>query len=58
MEKIAAVIAAAKELNFEEWLKISQAITRTFEEQERLTRRKLKLSDSERAIYFYKMFDF
>lgn len=43
---------AAQELNFEEWLLVSKAITRAFVEKEHIGRKELKLSDTSRIKYF------
>ncbi len=51
-KNIEAVMKAAQELNFEEWLLVSKAITRAFAEKEHSARRQLKLSDTERMKYF------
>lgn len=51
-KNIEAVMKAAQELNFEEWLLVSKAITRAFAEKEHSARSQLKLSDTERMKYF------
>lgn len=53
-ENIEAVMKAAQGLNFEEWLKVSKAITRAFAEKEHRQRSDLKLDGIERAMLFYK----
>ena len=52
---IEAVMKAARELSFEEWLLVSKAITRAFAEKEHRQRKELKLQDTERMKYFYTM---
>lgn len=50
-----AVMIAAQELSFGEWLLVSKAITRAFAEKEHRQRSELKLQDTERIKYFYTM---
>lgn len=50
--EIEAVMNAAQKLSFEEWLKVSKAVTRAFVEKEHRARRELKLENSERIKYF------
>ncbi|MBO5090170.1 MAG: hypothetical protein J6C27_04595 [Clostridia bacterium] len=52
-QKIEAVMQAASELNFQEWLKVSRAITKTFEEKEERNRSQLKLSGTDRIKYYF-----
>ena len=51
---VEAVINAAQNLSFEEWLKVSKAITRAFVEKEHGARRSLMLDNTERIKYFFK----
>lgn len=51
---VEAVINAAQNLSFEEWLKVSKAITRAFVEKEHCARHSLKLENTERIKYFFK----
>lgn len=48
-EKQAQVLKAAEGITFAEWLKISKAITQTFEEQESQRRKEFKLENIGRA---------
>lgn len=52
-EKIEAVMKAAQELTFSEWLKVSESITKAFEEKERRQRSDLRLVGTDRMKYFY-----
>ena len=52
-EKIEAVMNAAAELSFKEWLKVADSITKAFEEKERKSRSGLKLSDTDRIKYYF-----
>ena len=52
-EKIEAVMQAASELSYSEWLKVSQAITRAFEEKERRQRSELRLNGTDRIKYYF-----
>ena len=52
-QKIEAVMQAASELSFWEWLNVSRAITRAFEEKERRQRSELKLSGTDRMKYYF-----
>ena len=52
-QKIEAVMQAATELSYAEWLKVSKAITQTFEEKERRNRSDLKLSGTDRIKYYF-----
>lgn len=45
------IIENAKNLSYSEWLRVSFAISRAFEEKERSARKELK-ADAERMIYF------
>ena len=44
---------AASELSFKEWLKVSDSITKAFEEKERGYRSELKLSGTDRIKYYF-----
>lgn len=55
VKNIEAVMESALSLSFDEWLKVSKAITRAFEEQERRAREGLRLNNTERCKYFYAM---
>ena len=57
-KNVEAVMNAAQGLSFEEWIRVSKAITRAFAEKEHRQRNVLKLEDTRRIIYFYKMFEF
>ena len=48
-EKQVQVLNAAEGISFEEWMKISSAITQTFEEQERQARKGMRLENIGRA---------
>jgi len=48
-EKQAQVLKVAEGITFAEWVKISTAITRTFEEQERARRNDMRLENIGRA---------
>lgn len=52
-EKIEAVMNAAVELSFTEWLQVSKAITRAFVEKEGRQRSELKLSNTDRIKYYF-----
>ena len=52
-QKIEAVMQAASELSFWEWINVSRAITRAFEEKEDRQRSELKLSDTDRMKYYF-----
>lgn len=52
-EKIEAVMQAASELNYSEWLRASQAITMAFEEKERRNRSELRLNGTDRIKYYF-----
>lgn len=56
-EKIEAVMQAATELSFKEWLKVADAITKAFEEKERKFRSDLKLSNTDRIKFYFNMFN-
>ena len=57
-KNIEAVMNAALRLSFEEWKRVSKAITRAFVEKEHRQRSDLKLEGTERIKYFYTMFEF
>ena len=57
-KNIEAVMKAAQALSFEDWKKVSKAITRAFAEKEHKQRSELKLQDTERMKLFYKMFEY
>lgn len=48
-EKQVQVLNAAEGISFAEWLKISKAITQTFEEQESERRKEMRLENIGRA---------
>lgn len=52
-EKIEAVMQAATELSFTEWLQVSKAITRAFVEKESRQRSQLKLDSTNRIKYYF-----
>ncbi|MBO5211445.1 MAG: hypothetical protein J6B80_05900 [Clostridia bacterium] len=52
-QKIEAVMQAASELSFQEWLKVSESITKAFEEKERRQRSELKLGGTDRMKYYF-----
>ena len=52
-QKIEAVMQAASELSFWEWINVSRAITRAFEEKEDRQRSELKLSGTDRMKYYF-----
>ena len=52
-EKIEAVMQAASELSYSEWLKVSLAITQTFDEKEHRQRSELKLNGTDRIKYYF-----
>lgn len=53
IKDIEAVMEAAKNLSYDEWFKVSAAISRAFEEKEHTVRGGIKLDNSERIKYFY-----
>lgn len=57
-KNIEAVMKAVQALSFENWIKVSKAITRAFAEKEHKARTNLKLEDTERIKYFYTMGQF
>jgi len=48
-EKQVQVLNAAEGISFAEWLKVSEAITKTFDEQERQRRKEMRLENIGRA---------
>ena len=58
INNIEAVMDAAQVLSFEDWKKVSKAITRAFVEKEHKARTNLKLEDTGRMKLFYKMFEY
>ncbi len=58
IKNIENVMQAALQLDFDTWIKVSRAVTRTFAEKEHLARKELKLNDVERVKYFYTMIQF
>lgn len=52
-QKIEAVMQAASELSFWEWINVSRAITRAFEEKEGRQRSELRLSGTDRMKYYF-----
>lgn len=56
-EKIEAVMNAAAELSFKDWLKVADSITKAFEEKEHKFRSDLKLSNTDRMKFYFNMFN-
>ena len=54
-EDVLAVMEAAAKLTYDEWLKVSGAVEVAFKEKERRLRGQLKLEDTERIKYFYRI---
>lgn len=54
VKNIEAVMESALSLSFDEWLKVSKAITRAFVEKEHRARNELKLENTERIKYFFR----
>ncbi len=52
-QKIEAVMQAASELSFWEWINVSRAITRAFEEKEDRQRSELRLAGTDRMKYYF-----
>lgn len=52
---VLAVMEAAAKLSFDEWTKVSDSITKAFHEKELKLHSGLKLDDTERIKYFYRI---
>lgn len=52
-QKIEAVMLAASELSYSEWLHVSRSINRAFEEKEMRQRSELKLNGTDRIKYYF-----
>ena len=55
--KMEAVMKAAAELSYEEWLVVADSITKAFEEAEHSKRSELRLGDIDRIWFYLKMFN-
>ena len=53
LKDIEAVIDAAQKLSYDEWFKVSAAISKSFEESEHKMRGDIKLENADRIKYFY-----
>ena len=54
-EDVLAIMDVAAKLSYLEWIKVSEAVEVAFKEKERQSRSSLKLDNTQRIKYFYRI---